>query len=57
MTGFLLTYDTLKMEFRKIKLPNDTSECAVCGDNSTITKLADYDEQAESDKIDSADRE
>lgn len=44
LTGFLLTYDTLEMEFRKIKLPNDTSECAVCGDNPTITKLVDYEQ-------------
>ena len=32
LTGYLLTYDALKMEFRKIKLPSDTSGCAVCGE-------------------------
>ena len=48
LTGCLLTYDALKMEFRKIKLPKDTSECAVCGDNPTITELVDY-EKAECD--------
>ncbi len=48
LTGYLLTYDALKMEFRKIKLPKDTSGCAVCGDHPTITELIDY-EQAECD--------
>lgn len=43
LTGYLLTYDALKMEFRKIKLPKDTSDCAVCGDHPTITKLIDYE--------------
>ena len=48
LTGYLLTYDALKMEFRKIKLPSDTSGCAVCGDHPTITELID-NEQAECD--------
>ena len=48
LTGYLLTYDALKMEFRKIKLPSDTSGCAVCGDHPTITELIDY-EQVECD--------
>lgn len=48
LTGYLLTYDALKMEFRKIKLPEDTSKCAVCGEDPTITELIDY-EQAECD--------
>ncbi|MBR1863798.1 MAG: thiazole biosynthesis adenylyltransferase ThiF [Ruminococcus sp.] len=43
LTGYLLTYDALKMEFRKIKLPKDHSGCAVCGDEPTITKLIDYE--------------
>ena len=47
LTGYLLTYDALKMEFRKIKLPTDHN-CAVCGENPTITELIDY-EQAECD--------
>lgn len=46
LTGYLLTYDALKMEFRKIKLPSDTSKCAVCGDNPTILKLIDYEQAA-----------
>jgi len=48
LTGYLLTYDALKMQFRKVKLPSDTHDCAVCGDHPTITELIDY-EQAECD--------
>ena len=50
LTGYLLTYDALKMEFRKVKLPSDTHNCAVCGDHPTITELIDY-EQAECDGV------
>ena len=42
LTGRLLTYDALKMEFRKIKLPKRDS-CAVCGKNPTILKPFDYE--------------
>lgn len=31
LTGRLLTYDALTMEFRTVKLPKDTSGCPVCG--------------------------
>ena len=48
LTGYLLTYDALKMQFRKVKLPSDTHNCAVCGDHPTITELIDS-EQAECD--------
>lgn len=47
LTGKLLTYDALKMEFHTIKLPHD-GDCAVCGAHPTITELIDY-EQAECD--------
>ena len=47
LTGKLLTYDALKMEFHTIKLPKD-DHCAVCGEEPTITELIDY-EQAECD--------
>jgi thiazole biosynthesis adenylyltransferase ThiF len=47
LTGKLLTYDALKMDFRTIKLPK-VCDCAVCGEHPTITKLIDY-EQAECD--------
>ena len=47
LTGRLLTYDALKMEFHTIKLPKD-HHCAICGDNPTIHELIDY-EQVECD--------
>lgn len=31
LTGSLLTYDSLKMDFRKIKLPHKSDDCPVCG--------------------------
>jgi molybdopterin/thiamine biosynthesis adenylyltransferase len=43
LTSALLTYDALKMEFRKIKVPHRAS-CAVCGDHPTIDKPFDYDQ-------------
>jgi molybdopterin/thiamine biosynthesis adenylyltransferase len=46
LTGRLLTYDALKMEFHTVKLPKADGKCAVCGENPTITELIDY-EQAE----------
>lgn len=48
LTGYLLTFDALKMEWRKIKLPKNTHSCAVCGDHPMITSLIDY-EQTECD--------
>lgn len=47
LTGYLLTYDALKTEFRKIRLPREQN-CAVCGEHPTILKPFDY-EQAECD--------
>ena len=47
LTGRLLTYDALKMQFRTVKLPLDHN-CAVCSDHPHITELIDY-EQAECD--------
>lgn len=32
LTGRLLTYDALKMEFRTVKLPEHVSDCPVCGE-------------------------
>ncbi len=37
LTGTLLTYDALTMNFRKVPLPKDTSDCPVCGEHPTIT--------------------
>lgn len=45
LTGYLLTYDALTMEFRKIKLPKDTHNCEVCGDHPTILKPIDYEQE------------
>lgn len=44
LTGYLLTYDALTMEFRKIRLPKDTHNCPVCGEHPTITELVDYEQ-------------
>jgi molybdopterin/thiamine biosynthesis adenylyltransferase len=41
LVGSLLTYDALKMEFRKIKVGRRPS-CPVCGENPSITALIDY---------------
>jgi len=43
LIGYLLTYDALKMNFRKIKLPYG-STCAVCGGNPSILKPFDYEQ-------------
>lgn len=42
LVGRLLTYDSLKMEFRTLKLRADKS-CPVCGDEPTITEYIDYE--------------
>ncbi len=42
LTGYLLTYDAKKMEFRKVKLAHDKN-CAICGENPSITELIDYE--------------
>jgi thiazole biosynthesis adenylyltransferase ThiF len=44
LVGYLLTYDALKMEFHKIKLPPRGDGCAVCSDHPTITELIDYEQ-------------
>ena len=44
LVGYLLTYDALKMEFHKIKLPPRGKGCAVCSDTPTITELIDYEQ-------------
>jgi molybdopterin/thiamine biosynthesis adenylyltransferase len=43
LTGALLTYDALRMDFRKIKLPRRDS-CAVCGAYPTILNPFDYEQ-------------
>ncbi len=39
LTGYLLTYDALTMEFRKIKMPQQVEDCAVCGEHPSITTI------------------
>jgi molybdopterin/thiamine biosynthesis adenylyltransferase len=40
LTNTLLTYDLLKMEFRKVHF-NRNPICPLCGSNPTITELKD----------------
>lgn len=40
LTDTLLTYSALTMEFRKVGVSR-SADCALCGPNATITKLAD----------------
>lgn len=40
LTGRLVLFDSLGMRFRELKLRRDPG-CALCGDNPTITSLAE----------------
>jgi molybdopterin/thiamine biosynthesis adenylyltransferase/rhodanese-related sulfurtransferase len=42
IAGKLMIYDALEMEYRKLKVRKDPN-CALCGDNATVTELIDYD--------------
>ena len=42
LVGSLLVYDALETNFRKVRIRKDP-ECAVCGENPTVTELIDYD--------------
>ena len=42
LVGRLLTYDSLRMKFRELKLRRDKA-CPVCGDAPTITSYIDYE--------------
>ena len=42
LAGRLLTYDSLRMKFRELRLRRDKS-CPVCGDAPTITSYIDYE--------------
>jgi molybdopterin/thiamine biosynthesis adenylyltransferase/rhodanese-related sulfurtransferase len=42
LVGRLLTYDSLKMSFRTLKLRRDKN-CPACGDNPTIKEYIDYE--------------
>ena len=42
IAGKLMIYDALEMEYRKLKVRKDP-DCALCGENPTVTELIDYD--------------
>ena len=46
LTGSMLVFDGLKMEWRKVKLPKRVPTCPICGDDPTITELFDEEQQA-----------
>ena len=43
LTGTLLTYDALRMDFRKVGL-NRNPDCPLCGDDPKITELKDEEQ-------------
>jgi molybdopterin/thiamine biosynthesis adenylyltransferase len=43
LTGTLLTYNALSMDFRKVSL-NRNPDCPLCGDNPKITELKDEEQ-------------
>jgi len=42
LLGKLMIYDALEMEYRKLGVRKDP-DCAICGENPTVTELIDYD--------------
>ncbi|MFZ2503599.1 MAG: adenylyltransferase/sulfurtransferase MoeZ [Nocardioides sp.] len=42
LVGRLMIYDALEMSYRKLAIRKDPN-CALCGDNPTVTGLIDYD--------------
>jgi thiazole biosynthesis adenylyltransferase ThiF len=46
LTGQLLTFNALTMDFHKIKLPQRDVNCRVCGDHPDITAPFDYNQAA-----------
>ncbi len=43
LVGSLMVYDALEMSYRKIKVRKDPN-CAICGENPTVTELIDYED-------------
>lgn len=43
LAGRLLIFNALELSFREVKVVRD-KQCAVCGENPTITELIDYEE-------------
>lgn len=46
LSGKLMTFDALRMEWKKLKLRKDPG-CPLCGDNPTITDLVTYEQACE----------
>ena len=42
LLGRLMVYDALEMTYRTVKVRKDPN-CAICGDNPTVTELIDYE--------------
>ena len=42
LLGRLMVYDALEMEYRKLAVRKDPN-CAICGENPTVTELIDYE--------------
>ena len=42
LLGRLMIYDALEMQYRQVKVRKDPN-CAVCGENPTVTELIDYE--------------
>ena len=42
LVGRLMIYDALEMEYRKLRVRKDPN-CALCGENPTVTELIDYE--------------
>ena len=42
LVGRLMIYDALEMSYRQVKVRKDP-DCAVCGENPTVTELIDYE--------------
>jgi sulfur-carrier protein adenylyltransferase/sulfurtransferase len=43
LLGSLMVYDALEMEYRKLAVRKDPN-CAICGENPTVTELIDYED-------------
>jgi adenylyltransferase/sulfurtransferase len=43
LVGKLMIYDALEMEYRKLRVRKDPN-CALCGENATVTELIDYED-------------
>ncbi len=43
LVGRLMIYDALEMQYRQVKVRKDPPNCAVCGENPTVTELIDYE--------------